>query len=343
MTEEILSRAPDTVSKFYPPERQPNEDEVRFMFSVALQHLIKQAMKNHIYSFNGSLRKQASGAAIGTTLAGSLAVLYMLRWCREFKLKLEFAVTEVDGFRLLMLKYYVDDGNLITTTFPLGSRLCEDGKIRVIEDQIEIDRELPADMRTAKLLGELGNTVSSFIKLTTDYPSNHQSGFMPLLDLQVRVNESNKVEYRFYSKPMSSPFVILANSAMPIKIKRNCLIQEAIRRLRNTSRSLDWGIKAKILSEFCNKMMISGYSEKFRLEVIKSAVRGYEKQCLDADQGIKPLHRSREFQAEQRMKKKALTKTTWYRPGITRWSLSQTDPGYSDTRDCQDKNVSQDS
>ena len=61
-----------------------------------------------------------------------------------------------------------------------------------------------------------------------------------------------------------------------------------------------WWIKAKILLEFCNKMMISGYSEKFRLEVIKSAVRGYEKQCLDADQGIKPLHRSREFQAEQR-------------------------------------------
>ena len=37
-------------------------------------------------------------------------------------------------------------------------------------------------------------------------------------------------------------------------------------------------------------------------------------ECLDADQGIKPLHRSREFQAEQRWKKKALTKTTWYRP-----------------------------
>ena len=49
-------------------------------------------------------------------------------------------------------------------------------------------------------------------------------------------------------------------------------------------------------------------------DLLKSAVQGYEKQCLDADQGIKPLHRSREFQAEQRWKKKALTKTTWYRP-----------------------------
>ena len=55
---------------------------------------------------------------------------------------------------------------------------------------------------------------------------------------------------------MSSPFVILANSAMPIKIKRNSLVQEAIRCLRNTKRSLGWDVKARILSEFCNKMKV---------------------------------------------------------------------------------------
>ena len=284
------------------------------MFSVALEHLIKQAMGNHIYSFNGLLKKQTSGAAIGTTLAGALAVMYMIRWCRDFKLKLNFATSELDGFRLLMLKVYVDDSNIITTAFPLGTRLCEDGKIRVFDDQIEIDRDIPADQRAAKLFGQIGNTVSNFLKLTTDCPSNHPSGYMPMLDLQVKVDQNNKVEYLFYSKPMSSPFVILANSAMPIKIKRNSLVQEAIRRLRNTKRSLSWDVKARILSEFCNKMKVSGYSEKFRLEIIQSAVRGFEKQCENADRGIKPLHRSREFQAEERWKKKKLTKTIWYRP-----------------------------
>ena len=313
-TEEIVNRNSDTVSKFRLPARVPTEDEQRKMFAVALENLIKTAMGNHVYSFNGLLRRQSSGAAIGTTLAGALAVLYMLRWCREFKVKLEFATTEIENFILLMIKVYIDDGNLIAVAFPPGARICSDGKIRVIEQYVAADRDIPADQRTARLIGQIANTVSSFIKLTTDYPSKHPSGYMPLLDIQAKVNERNQVEYKFYSKPMSSQFVILANSAMPTKIKRNCLVQEAIRRLRNTKRELNWSLKAEILSEFCNKMMISGYSEKFRFEVIQAAVRGYEKQLDDADRGIKPLYRNREFQAESRWKKKSMTKTTWYRP-----------------------------
>ena len=66
-------RSQDTVSKFYPPDNVPSEYEIRKMFSVALEHLIKQAMGNHVYSFNGFLRKQSAGAAIGTTLAGAFA------------------------------------------------------------------------------------------------------------------------------------------------------------------------------------------------------------------------------------------------------------------------------
>ena len=58
--------------------------------------------------------------------------------------------------------------------------------------------------------------------------------------------------------------------------------------------------------------MISGYSEHFRLEVIQSPVRGFEKQWERADKGITPLHRPCEFQAEQRWKKKHMNKTSWY-------------------------------
>ena len=101
---------------------------------------------------------------------------------------------------------------------------------------------------------------------------------------------------------------------MPMKIKRNGLVQEGIRRLRNTKRELPWSLKADILSDFSHKLMISGYSEKFRLEIIQSAVRGFDNQCDAADRGIKPLHRPREFEADQRRQKKLLTKTTWYRP-----------------------------
>ena len=140
------------------------------MFSMALETLILEAMGGHIYTFNGSIKKQNAGAAIGTTLAGALAVMYMIRWSLEFNRRLVVATSMFD-FSLLMLKYYVDDGNIISTTFPPGARLCEDGVIRVLDNMIEVDRQTPADQRTALLVCEVGNTISNFIRLTVDYPS----------------------------------------------------------------------------------------------------------------------------------------------------------------------------
>ena len=100
-------------------------------------------------------------------------------------------------------------------------------------------------------------------------------------------------------------------------MKRNCLVQERIRRLRNTSRRIGWNVKAGIISEFSNKMRVSGYSPRYRLEIIQAAVKGFDEQCRKADSGITPLHRSREFQEEHRWKKKLLSRYTWYRPANT--------------------------
>ena len=57
------------------------------MFKLAFEILINEAMKEHMYSFNGEIRKQTAGGAIGNILTGSLAVCFMVRWCKIFFLK----------------------------------------------------------------------------------------------------------------------------------------------------------------------------------------------------------------------------------------------------------------
>ena len=69
-TKEILERSEDTVSKFNFPVSVPSSEQQRKMFSVALKVLIKTAMDNHLFSFNGSLFRQRKGGAIGSTLTG---------------------------------------------------------------------------------------------------------------------------------------------------------------------------------------------------------------------------------------------------------------------------------
>ena len=131
-----------------------------------------------------------------------------------------------------MLKFYIDDGNIMSSTFPLGTRLCQDGKIRVVESEIEADRNIPEDKRTAELYLHIANSISDFIQLTVDYPSLHveTGGIMPILDLQVKV-ENNKCTYKFYKKKVSNPLLMLESCAMPIKVKRTCMVQEGLRRL----------------------------------------------------------------------------------------------------------------
>ena len=60
--------------------------------------------------------------------------------------------------------------------------------------------------------------------------------------------------------------------------------------------------------------MISGYSEKWRLDTMKSAINGYNKKCAQADAGIRPLHRPRSFETEKRRQEKLMSTTSWYRP-----------------------------
>ena len=81
------------------------------MFSLLLEHAIKTAMQNHIYSYNGQLYRQKRGAAIGTKLSGSLAVLATQVWSMRFNDLLAKINSDTVMLRLYMSLYYMDDKN----------------------------------------------------------------------------------------------------------------------------------------------------------------------------------------------------------------------------------------
>jgi hypothetical protein len=90
---------------------------------------------------------------------------------------------------------------------------------------VEADRAIPGDRRTARVIQDIANSICETINMTIDCPSNHESGWMPLLDLQVRVAEDNSLDYKFYSKKVANPLLLMATSALPERVKRNSLVQ----------------------------------------------------------------------------------------------------------------------
>ena len=109
-----------------------------------------------------------------------------------------------------------------------------------------------------------------------------------------------QVFFEFYHKPTKPKRTILASSANPWQQKRTTLTQEMIRRLRNTRKEINCTRKQEIISEYMQMLKNSGYSARFRKEILLSGINGYNK-ILEADRSKqKPLYRPKDWKRSSR-------------------------------------------
>ena len=285
-------------SLYGPLPRQLSEEERKIVLAKVIKQATYTAMKNHTYRFGGDIRKQREGGPIGLTLSGTLARIVMLWWDKQFLEKCKTNHIEVS-----LYQRYVDDINI---------------KIKEIKPAAEsdnIDSQQPKDVRSMKEIRKIANTIVQMIQVEEDCPSLHEDGKLPILDLKVWIGEEHQVMYEYYRKPISNPLLLLQRSAMPDKMKRTVLTQEAIRILRNCSKELAWDRKAELLSQFTERMKDSGYNQQFRLEIITSAIKGFERMVEEERRGGRPINPPREWNETERRIKKMTKKVNWYKRG----------------------------
>jgi hypothetical protein len=108
---------------------------------------------------------------------------------------------------------------------------------------------------------------------------------------------------------------MLSMSAMPARMKRTVLTQEVIRIRKNIRPGLPWERTVEHLNAFSDRLRLSGYDERFRLQVIRSGVEGFDKMAEVARSGGQPINRPRSWEEDRRRRKKELQKKNWFRPG----------------------------
>ena len=123
------------------------------MFREALRIGLEVVMKNHVYRFDSSIRKQQNGGPIGLELTGNIAQVFMIWWDRALKVRLHDL-----GIVLYMYKRYVDDINLAAKETPLGTRYVN-GALVFDENAIESGRLIPGDKRTMEIIKIISNDV----------------------------------------------------------------------------------------------------------------------------------------------------------------------------------------
>ena len=71
-----------------------------FQLLSSVKVLIKTAMENHIYTWNGSIKKQSKGGAIGSDLTGELGVFFMLVWTTIFIDRVKYATIDIPDCKM---------------------------------------------------------------------------------------------------------------------------------------------------------------------------------------------------------------------------------------------------
>ena len=190
--------------------------------------------------------------------------------------------------------------------------VTKDGKAEL--EWGEEDITLADDAFAAGVYQKIANTIKpNSITMEVDFPSNNAGGKLPILDMEVWV-EDNQIMFWFYQKPMASRALVSPRSAITTRETKNILLEEGSRRLRCCSPGLPWSTKAAILTSFAIQMMDSGHKEGFRDIVISRVVAKYTNSLERHQRGIQPLYRTKEErEAAWRMVGGRPDKSDWFR------------------------------
>ena len=163
-------------------------------------------------------------------------------------------------------------------------------------------------------LREVADRMLEMLNFTCDHPEKHSSGWMPVLDTQIR-SKDNQLQFLYFEKPCTNDFVIGQRSAMAQQAKRTTLIQDGLRRMLNTMPGLEPKFWQQVMEDFATKLMRSGYSSRDRYQVIHGALSAYACRVRQDKEGVRDLYRSREYQRIEREEAKLRKKETWFQAG----------------------------
>ena len=255
------------------------------------------------------IRRQREGGPIGLAITGEIADCYMLNWDKEFLKKMK--TLKIDP---ALYERFKDDITIVLKALEAGTKFT-DGVLIVDQEKKILDEGKTDEEITMEVVREVADSVDEMIKFTIDYPGNHKSGKMPVLDVKAAINKEkeNKIEFEFYEKPTKNKKVILSDSAIPSKQKRTILTQECLRRLRNTQVELGKEVQAKHLNEFMIKLRNSGYTAKYRKQILDSAFKAFEEMVKADQSGEKPLYRDKNWKKDIRKEQKEYNHLNWYK------------------------------
>ena len=288
-------------------------EEKRMLIALMVKVATLALLDSTCYSFGGELYKQVWGAGIGLRASACMAKIIMGLIDRMW------ASTQMTwDLKVYLFFRYIDDLRLFMHPISSGWRWGEKGWQF---DGATEDNRTPIQ-RTKEELAKSLNDVRDFIQFTTEGEEDFHNGFLPTLDFQTKVQETGKILFKFFSKPMANNLTIQYGTGLAKNTIFSALRQELIRRLTNCSLEVDGEERLHVINQFIQLLINSGHRYAFIKSVTLQAITRYRYMVMRSklstdDERYKPLYRARSFDHLRRKISKMVEHMTWYRGGVS--------------------------
>ena len=174
---------------------------------------------------------------------------------------------------------------------------------------------------TLEVIQDAANSIFPWIQLILDTPEMHDTGMVPVLDLQVWVRrpqddtdglESSLLAYLFYEKPTAADKVMRASSAFTWRQKLVTMGMEIYRRMRNSCRQITLSARCDLIEKFVHKMRSSGYPMSAVKGMITSGVDYYYRKLKIDLQGRPRLNTKDDTNEMTKRREKLTSSQMWF-------------------------------
>ena len=166
---------------------------------------------------------------------------------------------------------------------------------------------------TRKMVEVTMNSIESFLNFTTETGEDFPEGWLPTLDTSLKVGEHNQVLFRFYEKPTSSKMTVQKDTAMCENSKIQILSNDVTRRLLNSCEELGSQERERIIDQYGQKLLNSGYAREQVVAILVAGIKGYEGKGERCKREGRNLRRTSDESKGARTRKTLLGKTEWYK------------------------------
>ena len=285
--------------------------EKRMLIALCLKVSILALLDSTCYSFGSKIFKQKWGAGIGLRASACMAKVVMGLLDRMWA-----QAQSTWNLNIYLYFRYIDDMRIFLHPISKGWRWTDKGWMYSDEDDNRSNLE-----RTKEELAKSFNAVTDFIQFTTEGEDDFANLFLPTLDFQTKVQDSGKILYKFYTKPMANNLTIQYGTGLAKSTVFSSLRQELIRRMLNCSVELEWDERLQIVEEYVQLLINSGHKYPFIKAIILQAITRYKymvrRSKLDhKDPKYRPLYRSRCYDSLRRKLTKMTEVMTWFKGGV---------------------------